>query len=100
MTEKRKQMLRKIMPYIRNVPFQLFEPEVLDEFNNLKEEIKEVPQPQIEEHNVMIFFFDDEDIETNFRCKCGANVFTRYDDGSYKCNGCNRRYIVEDDTDE
>ena len=28
----------------------------------------------------------------NFRCKCGANVFTEYDNNTFKCHLCGREY--------
>lgn len=31
----------------------------------------------------------------SFRCSCGANVFTRYGDTKFVCNGCQAHYIGE-----
>lgn len=30
--------------------------------------------------------------KSSFRCECGANVFTKFDDGSYECNSCKASY--------
>lgn len=35
--------------------------------------------------------------DTIFRCVCGANVFTKYDDGTFTCHGCKREYIGDDE---
>jgi len=32
----------------------------------------------------------------SFRCSCGCNVFTKYEVGRYRCNGCKKCYESED----
>lgn len=32
----------------------------------------------------------------NFHCSCGANVFTRYSDNTFECNGCGNEYEGSD----
>ena len=29
----------------------------------------------------------------NFHCDCGTDVFTKYDNGTYTCNGCKKEYL-------
>lgn len=32
----------------------------------------------------------------NFKCVCGANVFTKYDNNTFKCHLCGREYEGEE----
>lgn len=43
-----------------------------------------------QEKSVMLYVGES---KTAFRCEeCGANVFTKISDGSYRCNGCGTEY--------
>lgn len=63
-----------------------------DEVKNLKRILEgSNKKPNIISKNEMV------DVNgKNFHCTCGANVFTRYDNNTFICNGCGNEYIGSD----
>jgi len=56
--------------------------EILDKAN--------IKEKQVIDNNTMVSVG-----ARNFKCECGANVFTQYDDGTFKCHGCENEYKGE-----
>ena len=58
------------------------------EIEKLKEQLEKLKQ--VVDNNVLISVGGH-----NFRCLCGANVFTKYDNNTFKCHLCGREYEGE-----
>ena len=58
------------------------------EINELKEQLEKLKT--VVDNNVLITVDGH-----NFKCVCGANVFTKYDNNTFKCHLCGREYEGE-----
>ena len=58
------------------------------EIEELKEQLEKLKT--IVDNNVLITVNGE-----NFRCSCGANVFTKYNNNTFKCHLCGREYEGE-----
>lgn len=58
------------------------------EIDELKEQLEKIKT--VVNNNVLITVCGN-----NFKCVCGANVFTKYDNNTFKCHLCGREYEGE-----